>query len=113
MLKLLLSPSTLTPTKPVENFVITTKGLQDRNNLLLDGKTVENKGKLILTVCRMFLKLGYASPVKVISAPFTFSKKEKVCPDYSILVSLATSYSANCDSFLLLPAISKFYRGRI
>ena len=23
------------------------KGLQDRNNLLLDGRTVENKGKLI------------------------------------------------------------------
>ena len=37
-----------TPTRPVEN-VITTKGLQVRNNLLLDGKTVENKGKLILT----------------------------------------------------------------
>ena len=43
MLKLLLS-------RPVENVVITTKGLQDRNNLLLDGRTVENKGKLILTV---------------------------------------------------------------
>ena len=25
------------------------KGLQDRNNLLLDGKMVENEGKLILT----------------------------------------------------------------
>ena len=37
-----------TTTKPVENVVITTKGLQDRNNLLLDGRTVENKGKLIL-----------------------------------------------------------------
>ena len=24
------------------------KGLQDRNNLLLDGRAVENKGKLIL-----------------------------------------------------------------
>ena len=40
---------TSTPTRPVENVVITMKGLQDRNNLLLDGKTVENKGKLILT----------------------------------------------------------------
>ena len=40
---------TSTPTRPVENVVITTKGLQDRNNLLLDGRTVENKGKLILT----------------------------------------------------------------
>ena len=28
--------------------VITTKGLQDRNNLLIDGRTVENKAKLIL-----------------------------------------------------------------
>ena len=35
---------TSTPTRPVENVVITTKGLQDRNNLLLDGRTVENKG---------------------------------------------------------------------
>ena len=35
-------------TRPVENVVITMKGLQDRNNLLLDGRTVENKGKLIL-----------------------------------------------------------------
>ena len=32
-----------------KNLVITTKGLQDRNNLLLDGRMVENKGKLILT----------------------------------------------------------------
>ena len=44
MLKLLLS----TPTRPVENVVITMKGLQDRNNILLDGR-MENKGKLILT----------------------------------------------------------------
>ena len=29
--------------------VITTKGLQDRNIHILDGTTVENKGKLILT----------------------------------------------------------------
>ena len=37
---------TSTPTRPVKNVVITTKGLQDRNNLLLDVRTVENKGKL-------------------------------------------------------------------
>ena len=36
-----------TPTKPVDNVVITTKGLQDRNIHILDGTTVENKGKLI------------------------------------------------------------------
>ena len=34
----------------VENVVITTKGLQDRNSLLLDGRTLKNKGKLILTI---------------------------------------------------------------
>ena len=39
---------TSTPTRPVDNVVITTKGLQDRNNLILDGRTVENKGKLVL-----------------------------------------------------------------
>ena len=40
---------TSTPTRPVDNVVITTKGLQDRNIHVLDGTTVENKGKLILT----------------------------------------------------------------
>ena len=38
-----------TPSRPVENVVITTKGLQERKHLLLDGRTVENKDKLILT----------------------------------------------------------------
>ena len=33
----------------VDNVVITTKGLQDRNIHTLDGTTVENKGKLVLT----------------------------------------------------------------
>ena len=32
----------------VDNVVITTKSLQDRNMHILDGTTVENKGKLIL-----------------------------------------------------------------
>ena len=39
---------TSTPIRPVNN-VITTKGLQDRNIHILDGTTVQNKGKLILT----------------------------------------------------------------
>ena len=38
-----------TPTRPVDNVVMTTKGQQDRNINILDGTTVENKGKLILT----------------------------------------------------------------
>ena len=36
-------------TRPVDNVVIITKGLQNRNINILDGTTVENKGKLILT----------------------------------------------------------------
>ena len=39
---------TSTPTRPVDNVVITTKGLQDRNINILAGTTVENKGKLII-----------------------------------------------------------------
>ena len=40
---------TSTPTRPADNVVITTKGLQDRNINILDGTTGENKGKLIVT----------------------------------------------------------------
>ena len=36
------------PTRPVDNVVIATKGLQDRNTNIIAGTTVENKGKLIL-----------------------------------------------------------------
>jgi len=43
-LELLLSPST--PKRTVENVGLTTKGLRDRNIQLLDGITVENKGKI-------------------------------------------------------------------
>ena len=42
---------TSTPTRTVDNVVIATKGLQDRNINILDGTTVENKGKLILYSC--------------------------------------------------------------
>jgi hypothetical protein len=38
---------TSTPTRPVEDVVITTKGLQDRNINTFDGTTVENEGKTI------------------------------------------------------------------
>ena len=41
---------TSTPTRPIDNFVIATKGLQDRNINILAGTTVENKGKLILNI---------------------------------------------------------------
>ena len=39
---------TSTPTRPVDNVVIATKGLQDRNTNIIAGTTVEYKGKLIL-----------------------------------------------------------------
>ena len=41
---------TSTPTRPVDNVVIATKGLQDRKINILAGTTVENKGKLIILV---------------------------------------------------------------
>ena len=37
-----------TPTRPVDNVVIATNGLQDRNTNIIAGTTVENNGKLIL-----------------------------------------------------------------
>ena len=50
---------TSTPTRPVDNVVITTNGLEDRNINILDGTTLENKGKLILTEvhCTEILKI--------------------------------------------------------
>ena len=41
---------TSTLTRPVDNVVITTKDLQDRNINILAGTTVENKGKLFLYI---------------------------------------------------------------
>ena len=38
---------TSTPAALVENFVLTMKDLQERNIQMLDGTTVENKGKTI------------------------------------------------------------------
>ena len=49
-MKLLLSEETevtSTPPRPVENVVLTMKGVQERNIQMLDGTTVENKGKAI------------------------------------------------------------------
>ena len=49
-----------TPTRPVDNVVLATKGLQDRNINTQAGRTVENKGKLILkaTNVQSFTYLG-------------------------------------------------------
>ena len=40
---------TSTPPRPVDNVVIATKGLQDRNINIIAGTTLKNTGKLILT----------------------------------------------------------------
>ena len=52
---------TSTPTKPVDNVVIATKGLQDRNTSVTAGTTVENKGKLIL-ILNNFKNVFLADP---------------------------------------------------
>ena len=44
---------TSTATRPVDNVVIATKGLQDRNINIIAGTTVENKGKLILNIYKI------------------------------------------------------------
>ena len=54
---------TSTPTKPVDNVVIATKGLQDRNTSVTAGTTVENKGKLILS---MQMAKNYSREQKVL-----------------------------------------------
>ena len=63
---------TSTPTKPVDNVVIATKGLQDRNTNITAGRTVENKGKLILTE----IKPGTLSThfVRILKYPLLRSK---------------------------------------
>ena len=55
----------VTLTRPVENVVIKTKGLQDRNNVLLDGRMVENKGKLILNTSPIFTILRRKSAFSI------------------------------------------------
>ena len=45
----LLSWVQITDVGTVDNVVIATKGLQDKNINIIAGTTVENKGKLILT----------------------------------------------------------------
>ena len=49
LLKYPWTTPTSTPTRLVDNVVIATKVLQDRNTNIIPGTTVENKGKFILT----------------------------------------------------------------
>ena len=48
---------TSTPTRPVDNVVITTKGLQDRNITYTSWDDCGKKGKLILTLISNFIIL--------------------------------------------------------
>ena len=65
---------TSTPTRPVDNVVITTKGLQDRNLHIIDGTKVENKAISILkaqhTLCACIV---LASRVNCVLLLFVFS----------------------------------------
>ena len=70
---------TSTPTRPVDNVVITTKGLQDRNIHIIDGTTLENKGKLILS---KFRKLKHT--FLVINSAFLYIYMHAYIHTYSI-----------------------------
>ena len=48
---------TSTLTRSVDNVVIATKGLQDRNIYIIAGTTVKNKGKLILGIGLLFMSI--------------------------------------------------------
>ena len=54
---------TSTPTKPVDNVVIATKGLQDRSTNITAGTTVENKGKLILNIYLCLFSIRCLNPI--------------------------------------------------
>ena len=54
----------MTPTRPVDNVVIATKGLQDRNTNIIAGTTVENKGKLILIRILSYSKFDFSCSLK-------------------------------------------------
>ena len=58
---------TSTPTRPVDNVVITTKGLQKQQ--LFDGRTVGNEGKLILTEIFPSAHKHEETEVRVTSTP--------------------------------------------
>ena len=51
--------------RPVDNVIIATKGLQDRNTNIIAGTAVENKGKLILA--NTCFKVITISPVNLYS----------------------------------------------
>ena len=65
---------TSTPTRTVDNVVITTKGLQDRNINILDETMVENKGKLILTKIYLFRVANELNLNTIFSVNFVLKK---------------------------------------
>ena len=78
---------TSTPTRPLDNVVITTKGLQDRNIHILDGTTVENKGKLILrkiTFINYLLRKKPGKPLLFIAKLNILIKKSRLVENNGI-----------------------------
>ena len=68
-------------TESVDNVVITTKGLQDRNINILNGTTVENKGKLTkqifesITWRHIYCMFTYIYSLLIEKVNFNFSKR--------------------------------------
>ena len=85
-----------TPTRPVDNVVITTKRLQDRNIHIIDGTTMENKGKLILTeIFPSVQKTWYLKVLKIKWFHLLFGRHRDLLPagilSLGILNNLSTS----------------------
>ena len=64
---------TSTPTRPVDNVVITMKGLQGRNIHIIDGTTVENKGKLILSPITVYQQIYIVNTTCIVLIQWPYS----------------------------------------
>ena len=128
---------TSTPTRPVDNVVITTKGLQDRNINILDGTTVENKGKLILkkirgltytfwqsltsfSIRRKFVSefCDYSvkmppsdSSLQYVHVHFSLLIEKDICDYWNVSVKLPCVYLCltSGDLFIFLVRVASFY----
>ena len=78
---------TSTPTRPVDNVVIATKGLQDRSTNIIAGTTVENKGKLILSSGSDFKK----SALGDLTVMLIKSRGTAICQSVAEVVDLCDS----------------------
>ena len=96
---------TSTPRRPVDNVVITTKDQKDRNVNILDGTTVENKGKLILALFifktdqNLVYRFKYSSktPNLIISC----SKSRNLRKSTSLFSDAPVAFSSQLTTYLL------------